>query len=88
MGTSEASEPLIFFIVVIYELSPTYSFLLPFPDCSFGNGHIDHITDLLNDIIDVTYWQYVIKLAKNLNKHIIIGLLCKSWDKNIFTHFV
>ena len=28
-----------------------YSFLLSFPDCSFGNGRIGHFTELLNDIL-------------------------------------
>ena len=28
MGTSAGSEPLNFFIIVIYDLGPTYSFLL------------------------------------------------------------
>ena len=46
---SVAREPLSFFIIVICDLWPTYTFLLPFSDCSFGNGHIDHLTDLLND---------------------------------------
>ena len=49
MGTSAASEPLNFFIIVMCELRPTYSFLLLFSDCSFENGRIGHLTDLLND---------------------------------------
>ena len=50
MGTSIVSELLYFFKIVICEVRPTYSFLLPFSDCSFGNGGIDHLTDLLNDL--------------------------------------
>ena len=50
MGTSVASEPLNSFIIVIYDIRPTYSFLLSLSDCSFGNGRIDHFTDLLNDL--------------------------------------
>ena len=60
MGTSAASEPLNFFIIVIYDLRPTYSFLLLF-------GRIDHFTERIY-LIDVTILtKYVIKLAKNLN---------------------
>ena len=43
------SEPLNFFKIVIYDLWPTYRFLLSFSDCSFGNVRIDHLTDLLDD---------------------------------------
>ena len=49
MGTSIASEPLISIIIVIYDLWPTYNFLLLFYDCAFGNGRIDHLRDFLND---------------------------------------
>ena len=44
-----ASEPQHFFIIEICELWAIYSFLLPFSDCSFGNGRIDHSKDLLKD---------------------------------------
>ena len=62
MGTSLASEQFNFFILVIHDLLPTYSFLLPFSDCSFGNVLIDHLTDLLNDLMILPnryykYWQ-------------------------------
>ena len=52
-GNKLASEPLNFFIIVIYDLLPTYNFLLPFSDYSFGNGRIGHlhVTDLLNDLM-------------------------------------
>ena len=39
----------------IYDLCPTYSFLLLFHDCTFRNGLIDHFTDLLNRYYK--YWQ-------------------------------
>ena len=47
---SLANEPHNFFVIVIpvYDLWPTYSFLLPFSDCSFENGRIDHLWDLLD----------------------------------------
>ena len=50
MKTSIASEQLNFFIIVIYDLGPTYGFFLPFSDCSFGNGRIDHLMNLLNGL--------------------------------------
>ena len=46
---SVVSEPLNFFIIVIYDLWPTYNFLL----LSFGNGRIDRLTDLLHDIRNI-----------------------------------
>ena len=49
MTMSETSEPLNFFIILICDLWPTDRFLLPFSDCSFENGSIDHLTYLLND---------------------------------------
>ena len=55
MGTSTASEPLDFFIIVIYDLCLTYSFILLFHDCTFGNGRFDHFTDLLNDLLNRYY---------------------------------
>ena len=62
MGISVASEPLNFFIhvTVIYDLWPTYNFLLPFSDCSVGNGRIGHLTDLLNDLMILLtgYYKY------------------------------
>ena len=58
MGTSAASEPINFFIIVIYDLRPTYSFFSSFlHDCAFGNGRIDHFTDLLNDLLN-RYYTY------------------------------
>ena len=57
MGTSAASEPLNSFIIVIYDLWPTYSFLLFFHDCTFRNGRIDHFMDLLNDLLN-RYYKY------------------------------
>ena len=36
----ELSEPLNSFIIVIYDIRPTYSFPLLFHDCAFGNGRI------------------------------------------------
>ena len=62
MGTSVATEPLIFFIHVtlIYDLWPTYNFLLPFSDRSFENGRIGHLTDLLYDLMILLtgYYKY------------------------------
>ena len=49
MKELSGNEPLIFFLIIICELKPAYKFLLPFSDCSFGNGHIDYLKDLLND---------------------------------------
>ena len=57
MGMSAASEPRNSFIIVIYDLWPTYSFLLLFYDCAFGNGRIDHFTDLVNDLLN-RYCKY------------------------------
>ena len=51
MRTSAASEPLNFFIIVIYDLGPTYSFLFLFHDCTIGNGRIGHFTDFYNDLL-------------------------------------
>ena len=56
-GASVASEPLNFLIIQICELLPSLSFLLPFSDCSFRNGHIDHSTDLLYDLL-YRYYKY------------------------------
>ena len=58
-----ASEPLNFFIIVIYDLRPIFSFLLPFSDYSFGNGRIGHLTDLLNEVLK-RYYKYI---GKNLD---------------------
>ena len=43
----------------IYDLWPTYSFLPLLHDWAFGNGCIDHFTDLLNDLHNryYKYWQ-------------------------------
>ena len=57
MGTNAASEPLYFIIIVIYDLWPTFSFLLPFPDCVIGNGRIDHLKNLLNNLFNI-YYKY------------------------------
>ena len=59
MRTSAVSESLNFFIVVIYDAWPTYSLILFYHDYAFGNGHIDHFTDLLNDLLYryYKYWQ-------------------------------
>ena len=66
---SAAIESLNFFIIVIYDLWPTYSFLHLFHDCPFGNGGADHFTDLLNDLLNTCryykYWQN----------------MCLSWPK-------
>ena len=43
MGTSAVSEPLHFFIIVIYDR---------FSPWSFENGRIDHFTDLLNGLLN------------------------------------
>ena len=60
MGTSAASEPLSFILIVIlYDIWPTYCFLRPFPDFPY---RIDPFTDLLNELT-----KYVIKLAKKNN---------------------
>ena len=56
-GMIAESEPLNSFIIVIYNLWPTYSFLLLFHDCAFGNGRIDHFMDLLNDLLN-RYYKY------------------------------
>ena len=58
MGTSAASEPLNFFIILIYDLRPTFSFLLLFHECAFGNGRIDHFKDLLHDLFN-SYYKYL-----------------------------
>ena len=57
METSPASELFNFFIIVIYDLCPTYIFLLPFSGCSFVNGFMYHLTDLLNDLLN-SYYKY------------------------------
>ena len=56
MGASAASEPRNFFMIVVYDLWPTYSFLLLLHN-AFGNGRIDHIADLLNDL-RIRYYKY------------------------------
>ena len=68
-----ASEPLNFYIVVICELLPTYSFLLPFADCSFGNGRIDHLTDLPNDFTPS-------QIMKRLCNQLLINLFLKRYQ--------
>ena len=50
MEISAASE-LLSFIIVIYDIWPTNSFLILFHDCAFGNGRICHLTDVLNDLL-------------------------------------
>ena len=68
MGTSAASEPLNFFIIVIYDLRPTYSFLLfmtvPFEMVAMTTSRI-YLMIYLIDITNID--KYVMKLAKNLN---------------------
>ena len=55
MGTSAASEPLNSFIIVIYDLWPTYFFLLLFHNYAFRNGRIDHFRIyLMIYLIDIT----------------------------------
>ena len=46
-GTSVASEQFNLFIIVIYDLLPTYSFLLSFP--------LEIVADLLNDLLNRYY---------------------------------
>ena len=43
-------------------------------DYAFRNGHIDHLTDLLNDLLNILHilTRYVIKLA-----NIFFNFLCK-----------
>ena len=70
------SYSLNFLIIVICELCPTYSFLLPFSVCSFGNGRTGHLTDLLDastkKILHIgLLTKYVIKLAKKFNFYAI-----------------
>ena len=55
MVTSAASESLNFFIIVIYDLRPTYRFLLLFNDCAFGKSDIDIFTALLNVLLNRYY---------------------------------
>ena len=82
MRTSVASEQLNFFIIVICELWPLYSFLLQFSDCSFGNGLIDHLMDLLNDFT-LYKLQIFIKLTKSLKRYVHYGAnLAPSGAKN------
>ena len=57
MRTSAASEPLNFFIIVLYDLWPTYCFSVPFLMFSFANGRIDQFTDLINDLL-IRYYTY------------------------------
>ena len=52
---STALERLTFLIMVIYDLWPTYSFLLPSSGGFFGNGLHDYFTGLLNDLLDRYY---------------------------------
>ena len=55
MGTSAASEPLSFILIVIlYDIWPTYCFLRPFPDFPY---RIDPLTDLLNELLN-RYYTY------------------------------
>ena len=53
---------------MIYDLLIVFSSF--FHDYAFGNGRIDHFTDLLNDLLNrkkQILTKYVIKLAKNVN---------------------
>ena len=63
---SAASEPLNFFIIVIYDLWPTYSFLLaPLKMVALTTSRIY--------LVDITHIdKNVIKLAKNSN-------FCANW---------
>ena len=47
---SVASAPLNFFIIVVCDLWPTYNY--PPPPLSFGNGRIEHLTVLFNDLLN------------------------------------
>ena len=47
MGTSAASEPLNFFIMVRYYM--IYDLLIVFSSSPIENSRIDHFTDLLHD---------------------------------------
>ena len=55
MGTSTASEPHNLFIIAIYDLLPTYSFLLLLYYCTFVNGRLDHFKDSLNDLLNICH---------------------------------
>ena len=48
MGTSAASDPLNFFIVVIYDLYMIYDLLIVFSSPSIEKSRIDHSMDLLH----------------------------------------
>ena len=60
-------KPRNFFIIVIYHLWPTYSLILLFHDYAFGNGRIDHFTDLLNDLLYI-YYKYWLNMWFSLPK--------------------
>ena len=49
MEMSVASEPLNFFIILIYMIQ---DLLMVFSFLPFGNGRIDHFTDLLHDLLN------------------------------------
>ena len=58
MGTSGASEPLNFCIIVIYELRPTYSFLPTFLTAPLEMVALTiSRRDLLNDLLN-RYYKY------------------------------
>ena len=56
-----------FFIIVIYDIWPTYSLLLLFHDFAFGKSRIDHFANLLMDFISIIFVR--ILSGKHFNDH-------------------
>ena len=70
MGTSAASEPLYFFIIVIYDLWPTYSFLLP---SHWKSPHWPcHRFTSWFYLIDITHIEKICDKVGNLNFGVIL----------------
>ena len=67
-GNERSDWTIYFLFIVICALWPTYTFLLLSSDCSFGNGRIDHLTDLLNDKLNRDYkkWRNMWLSWKNI----------------------
>ena len=57
MGTSAAIQAINIFIIVIYDLWPSIVFSSLSLLCPFGNGRIEHFTDLLHDLLG-GYYKY------------------------------
>ena len=64
-------------------------FLLPFSDCAFGNGRIDHLMDLLNNLMFVLnrYYKdrwFIWKFQKAINAHEEKNIYTNSWQKTVY----